>query len=115
MIFQPRARMRRLTPVLFVFALTVACAAPRPPATPAPTPTSLRPAILLTPRPTLPPPTATPFTVTLATPRAAPTATPTPSPQGTPVTASEPLQGLLLDDHLLSPIIGEGFPYRIYL
>ena len=38
-----------------------------------------------------------------------------PSVRGTPVAASEPLQGLLLDDRLLSPIIGEGFPYRVYL
>ncbi len=43
------------------------------------------------------------------------TQTPVPSVRGTPVSASEPLQGLLLDDTLLSPIIGEGFPYRVYL
>jgi enterochelin esterase-like enzyme len=34
---------------------------------------------------------------------------------GTPVAASEPLQGKLLDDQVLSPIIGESLPYRIYL
>ena len=34
---------------------------------------------------------------------------------GTPVTVTEPLQGLLLDDELSSPIIGESFPYRVYL
>jgi enterochelin esterase-like enzyme len=31
------------------------------------------------------------------------------------VIASEPLQGLLLDDRLFSPIIGASFPYRVYL
>jgi enterochelin esterase-like enzyme len=31
------------------------------------------------------------------------------------VKASEPLQGFLLDDHLTSPIIGDSFPYRVYL
>ena len=41
--------------------------------------------------------------------------TPTPNAQGTPVPASEPLQGTLLDDRLLSPIIGASFPYRVYL
>src|SRR5918912_94562 len=29
--------------------------------------------------------------------------------------ASEPLQGMLQDDSLFSPIIGESFKYRIYL
>ena len=47
----------------------------------------------------------------------APTPIPTSTPRlsGTPVAASEPLQGFLLDDRLLSPIIGESFAYRVYL
>src|ERR1700694_341815 len=115
--------MRRLLPcaVLILGALSAACgigAASPPPPPPPPTPVSLKPAVLLTPRPTLPA-TATPLPV--ATPAAAvrtlvpATATLVPSVPGTPVAASEPLQGLLIDDRLLSPIIGEGFPYRVYL
>ncbi len=48
---------------------------------------------------------------------AAPAAQPSPAElnSGTPVTASEPLSGLLLDDRLWSPIIGQTFAYRIYL
>src|ERR1041385_4240509 len=122
MIFPPRARMRRLFAVLLALALLAACSPPQAPPTPAPTPTSLKPAILLTPRPTLPPTappaaTATPENAQGATPgpTAAPSPSPTPSLRGTPVAASEPLQGTLLDDQLLSPIIGAGFTYRVYL
>src|SRR4051812_30624661 len=110
--------MRHLRPVLVVAVLAVlvsGCGSlnllPPPPTA---TPVSLKPAILLTPRPTPPPPTATPTAIALAeaagTPLpAAPTATATPSLGGTPVAASEPLQGALIDDRLLSPIIGDGF------
>jgi enterochelin esterase-like enzyme len=38
-----------------------------------------------------------------------------PSFEGTPVAASEPLQGYLLDERLWSPIIGDSFKYRVYL
>jgi enterochelin esterase-like enzyme len=109
---------RRFVPL--VLLLFVAACAPAPLAQPTATPVSLKPANLLTPRPTLPPPTATP----LATPTpskpgraVAPTPIPTPTPRlaGTPIAASEPLQGFLLDDHLVSPIIGETFTYRVYL
>jgi enterochelin esterase-like enzyme len=109
---------RRFVPL--VLLLFVAACAPAPLAQPTATPVSLKPANLLTPRPTLPPPTATP----LATPTpskpgraVAPTPIPTPTPRlaGTPIAASEPLQGFLLDDHLVSPIIGEAFTYRVYL
>jgi enterochelin esterase-like enzyme len=112
--------MRRLLPlfILVLAALSTACGVGAPPPPP-PTPTSLKPAILLTPRPTL---AATATPVPVATSVAAPartlvptTATPLPSVPGTPVTASEPLQGTLIDDRLLSPIIGAGFPYRVYL
>jgi len=114
--------MRRLLPIalLVVVALSTACGmgAPPPPAPPPATPTSLKPAILRTPRPTLPA-TATPLPAptarVVAQSTAAATPTLAPSVGGTPVSASEPLQGLLLDDRLLSPIIGEGFPYRVYL
>jgi enterochelin esterase-like enzyme len=112
--------MRRLlqSVACVVLALSTACGVIAPaPKPPAPTPTSLKPAILQTPRPTLAP-TETPVPVptavaTRAIARA--TATPAPSVRGTPVSASEPLVGLLLDDRVLSPIIGESFPYRIYL
>jgi enterochelin esterase-like enzyme len=55
--------------------------------------------------------------VTTEAPRVEPTpsATPRPALSGTPVKASEPLQGFLLDDYLYSPIIGEAFVYRVYL
>jgi len=104
--------------------LAAACAAPAPtqPAQPtqppAPTPTKFIPVQLLTPRPTPAPATPTPVHVATARPgptRSVPTATPTPSLRGTPVAASEPLQGFLLDDHLSSPIIGQDMPYRVYL
>jgi|SRR5579859_319921 len=113
--------MRRLLlPVAsVVLALCTACGIGTPPAPPPPaaTPTSLKPAILQTPRPTLPPTeTPLPAATAVATRALVPaTATPAPSVRGTPVEASEPLQGLLLDDRLLSPIIGESFPYRVYL
>src|SRR5437868_14351192 len=90
---------------------------------PTPTPVSLKPANLLTPRPALSAQTPTAGTaedrqaattdrVAVAVPRAVPTRTPTVEPTpavrvtGTPVAASEPLQGFLLDDSLWSPIIG---------
>jgi enterochelin esterase-like enzyme len=87
--------------------------------TPSPAPVSLKPANLLTPRPTVPAPTATPrVSVSTQTPvarTARPTVIPTPTLRGTPVPASEPLQGFLADDRLLSPIIGQSFAYRVYL
>jgi enterochelin esterase-like enzyme len=87
---------------------------------------SLKPSNLLTPRPTVAPATPTPTEeVQLAAlvpvvPTdeplpVAPTATPAPLVMGTKVLASEPLQGLLLDDQIDSPIIGERFKYRVYL
>ena len=92
--------------------------APPPP----PTPVSLKPANLLTPRPTAAPPTPTPLIIkkptpapTQARPQPQPTATPTLTLTGTPVAASEPLQGFLRDDRLDSPIIGDTFAYRVYL
>ncbi|MGI9147240.1 MAG: alpha/beta hydrolase [Chloroflexota bacterium] len=112
--------MRCLLPISasVLLALSTACAGiPAAPAPPQATPTSLKPALLQTPRPT-PPATSTPLAV--STPVAArtsvpATATPVPTVRGTPASASEPLRGLLLDDRLVSPIIGEGFPYRVYL
>src|SRR5262249_11871558 len=72
---------------------------------------------LLTPRPATPTPAATP--AMLGTPQtrttARPTGTPIPAIRGTPVAASEPLAGILRDDRLTSPIIGEDFSYRVYL
>jgi enterochelin esterase-like enzyme len=115
--------MRRLLAIglLGLAALATACGIGTPPPA-APTPTSLKPAILQTPRPTLPPTaTAVPVATAAAGARrtalatATATATPAPSVRGTPVSASEPLQGLLLDDRLLSPTIGASFPYRVYL
>jgi enterochelin esterase-like enzyme len=113
--------MRRVLSIAFLFLLVAGCAPQAPPA-PTATPVSLKPANLLTPRPTLPQPTATPFSAPIParTPGATgvpvrPAATPTPGPRGTPVIASEPLQGFLLDDRLVSPIIGESFLYRVYL
>src|SRR6266852_1810830 len=106
--------MHRLLPILILATLASACGFGTSPP-PAPTPTLFRPANLLTPRPTAPPPTPT----VVAAPGTAvpPTAVPTaiPSVRGTPVPASEPLQGTLLDDRLTSPIIGGSFPYRVYL
>ncbi len=107
--------MLRLVSILILALLASACGFVTSPP-PAPTPTLVKPANLLTPRPTVPPATPTPRVV--AAPRIAlPTLIPTPAPsvRGMPVAASEPLQGLLLDDRLTSPIIGESFPYRIYL
>lgn len=122
-------RLHSLLCALSVICLVVsACAAPSPVAS-TPAPASLKPANLLTPRPT-PQPTATPepasqaeatqapaASATQQPPTARPTVTPTPTPAlgGTPVLASEPLQGFLLDDQLSSPVIGETFRYRIYL
>ena len=103
---------------LLVLLLGAACGPVAPPQ-PTPTPVSLKPANLLTPRPTLPPATPTPRSTPApnATPR--PTSPPHPSPtpalRGTPIAASEPLQGVVLDDSLFSPIIGESFKYRVYL
>jgi enterochelin esterase-like enzyme len=108
--------MRRF--VFAVLLLSAACGPVAPPQ-PTPTPVSLKPANLLTPRPTVPPPTATPVLTPRSseTPRPTPTArvTPTPMVRGTPIAASEALQGMLLDDTLFSPIIGESFKYRVYL
>jgi enterochelin esterase-like enzyme len=108
--------MRYVLPLLVLLALIVTGCGPLAPRSP--TPTLAKPAILLTPRPTDPPATPTPQIVARpGTPR--PTevvvATPTPSLRGKPVSVSEPLAGTLLDDRLSSPIIGETFPYRIYL
>jgi enterochelin esterase-like enzyme len=113
--------MRRFLPLAPLILAIAACAPVRPPATPpaTATPISLKPANLLTPRPTEPAPTPTPFIVapkqTPVPTQAKPAPTATPSIKGTPVAVSEPLQGTLLDDRLLSPIIGESFFYRIYL
>jgi enterochelin esterase-like enzyme len=111
-----------------VCALSLVCLAACAPALPVaatPTPVSLKPANLLTPRPTLALPTPTPsedlqIAVVPVEPTeqprpVLPTATPTPVIPGTRVLASEPLQGLLLDDRLESPIIGSSFAYRVYL
>jgi enterochelin esterase-like enzyme len=111
--------MRRLLlPALLALPLLAACVPSPPVATP--TPVSLKPTNLLTPRPTLPP--ATPTAVATAAAQASgsnlpppPVATPTAVVEGTPVVASEPLQGFLRDDRLESPIIGESFAYRVYL
>jgi enterochelin esterase-like enzyme len=111
--------MRRF--LVLLIALVAACAPPVPKAPPPPpTPVSLKPANLLTPRPTAPLPTPTPRILPKLTPaptlaRPQPTPTPTLQIRGTPVAASEPLQGILLDDRLDSPIIGDTFTYRIYL
>src|SRR5437879_5467373 len=93
------ARMRRSFLVLLLF---VAACAPTPLAEPTATPASLKPANLLTPRPTPPAPTTTPVITATAAPikpgrTVAPTPLPTPTPRlgGTPILASEPLQGLL--------------------
>src|SRR5258708_5473174 len=106
--------MRRFVLFLVLVSFAAGCGpllSARPP-TPTPTPVSLKPSNLLTPRPTLEA-TATPA------PRAAkPTpqlASTTPTIKGTPVAASEPLQGFFLDDRFYSPIIGESFVYRVYL
>jgi enterochelin esterase-like enzyme len=116
--------MRRVGSILMLVMLLAGCTSAVPPA---PTPTPYKPANLLTPRPT-PPPAATPTALAArATQTAAPAQTvqtttpvrPTPSPTpalaGTHVTVTEPLQGLLLDDTLFSPIIGEAYAYRVYL
>jgi enterochelin esterase-like enzyme len=114
--------VRRLGALVGLVLLVSACAPAAPP--PAPTPTKFVPVQLLTPRPTPVPAAATPTPapVLLATPaprataaRVVPTATATPALRGTPVSAAEPLVGLLRDDKLTSPIIGEDFSYRIYL
>jgi enterochelin esterase-like enzyme len=84
---------------------------------PTPTPASLKPLNLLTPRPTLTPSpvpvvaTATPAVIAA---QPSPTATQL-ATGGTPVAASEPLLGFLVDDRLDSPIIGRSFAYRVYL
>jgi enterochelin esterase-like enzyme len=115
--------VRRLGALVCLVLLVSACAPAAPP--PAPTPTKFVPVQLLTPRPTPVPSTPTPPTpapVLRATPgprataeRVVPTATATPAMRGTPVPAAEPLVGMLRDDKLTSPIIGEDFTYRIYL
>jgi enterochelin esterase-like enzyme len=117
MILRTGFAMRRFFLVLSLGVVTLATACGvGGPAQPGPTPTPYKPANLLTPRPTQPPPTSTPAAVAKpGTPRPTPTTVAAPSVRGTPVKASEPLQGLLLDDRLTSPIIGESFTYRIYL
>ncbi len=124
----------RIPGACVLIVLLLSACAPWPSARPSPTPESLKPANLLTPRPTLPAPTPTKVTLSAPTtqatteeprpsdglpardlPRVYPTATPVPALNGTPVEVSEPLQGTLLDDELTSPIIGETFAYRIYL
>src|SRR5438067_7780201 len=114
--------MRLLAPVLLLVWLAACGPVPQAPAAPV----SLKPANLLTPRPTLAA-SATPdvkpteelsdlsIAVVPAPPTLRPTATPAPKLIGTPVAVSEPLQGFLRDDRLTSPIIGESFAYRIYL
>src|SRR5439155_4782789 len=120
-----RAPMRPPFPALLIAMLLAGCA-PSPIAASAPTPVSLKPANLRTPRPTIAP-TETPVQALVGTtqdsntlevavvPTPRPLAIPTPVLEGTPVATSEALQGLLLDDRLVSPIIGESFPYRVYL
>jgi enterochelin esterase-like enzyme len=137
----------RLVWVLVLTCLALACAplaGVRP--TPSPTPESLKPANLRTPRPALPLATPTAVVVaeeqptpavqkaaseaentrtseaensrTFATARGPILPVPTPTEaalSGTPVAASEPLVGFLLDDRLESAIIGQSFAYRIYL
>ena len=120
-------RLQSFLCALCVLWLVGACA-PAAAAPVAPTPVSLKPTNLLTPRPTLAPATPTPIAdedleaaaipvVPTEPPlkNTPPTATPTPVLSGTPVSASEPLQGILLDDRLESSTIGESFAYRIYL
>jgi enterochelin esterase-like enzyme len=114
--------MRRVF-CLLALALLLAGCVPVPPPEPTATPVSLKPANLLTPRATLPPPTQVPATATPQPVREAtstpvpetPTPTAVPTLEGTPVAASEPLQGFLIDDQLDSPIIGQSFTYRVYL
>src|SRR5687768_7621282 len=100
--------MRRLFLIAFLGLLVTACGTRPPWSAPAPTPTRFVPSQLLTPRPTDPPVTPTPVVLATATPETvatrAPTATPTPIVVGTPVTVTEPLRGMLLDDRLFSPI-----------
>jgi putative tributyrin esterase len=107
---------------VLVLAVVAAACAPIPIASATATPVSLKPANLLTPRPTVAPPTPTPEIfhdeeAGPVVPTDVPTVEPTPASAltGTPVTASEPLQGLLLDDQFWSPIIGQSFMYRVYL
>jgi enterochelin esterase-like enzyme len=120
--------MRWLVPVLALALGTLAgaCGQAVPPKPPEPTPTLYKPANLLTPRPTPPPARATPVAIppagtVVAVVPAERTATPVleatavPSLRGTPVAATEPLAGTLLDDQVLSPIIGQSLPYRVYL
>src|SRR6266702_1500883 len=116
MCCQPASMRRSVLALLLVFS---AACGPIAPPSPPPTPVSLKPANLLTPRPTPPAATATPRVTQVPNatppPTSPPRATPSPAVRGTPIAASEPLQGVLLDDWLLSPIIGESFKYRIYL
>lgn len=111
-------RVRRLSAIAGLLLLSSACAPMLPP--PPATPTKFIPVQLLTPRPTPAPETPTPAPLILfwtPGPRATatPAATPTPQVRGTPVPAAEPLVGMLRDDTLTSPIIGEDFKYRVYL
>jgi enterochelin esterase-like enzyme len=112
----------RLLTLCLVCVIAASACMPAPPPQATPTPASLKPANLLTPRPTLPPATPTPHTTqatnveaTAITRAPTPEPSPTPSFSGTPIKASEPLQGFLLDDTLTSAIIGDTFRYRVYL
>src|SRR5262245_55151565 len=112
-----------LLPLVALGLIASACRTLTPP--PAPTPTLAKPAMLLTPRPPEPPATPTPIVAVAPGTRGTPppgtpgptqvVATPTPTLRGKPVSVSEPLAGMLLDDRLFSPIIGASFTYRIYL
>jgi len=139
---------RRLAWIPIVIWLAAGCTSlPLGSTAPTSTPVSLKPANLLTPRPTPPAAavaTPTPLDEVVALgpfaeqsaiePVAAPVTTndtlvavrgpdePRPATLaresalgGTPVAATEPLLGLLLDDRLTSPIIGSSFAYRVYL
>ena len=111
--------MRRLLVLVGWLVLAGGCQALQraPEPTPLPTPTATRfvPVQLLTPRPTQPPPTATPTSRPAIAQRATATPTPAPSVRGTPVAAAEPLQGMVLEDQLFSPIVQMTLPYRVYL
>ncbi len=117
-------RVRRLGAIAGLLLLSSACGPLAPP--PPPTPRRFIPAQLLTPRPTPAAETPTPAPAPAPAPVIAPAtpgpratatsaATPTPQLRGTPVPAAEPLVGMLRDDKLTSPIIGEDFKYRVYL
>jgi enterochelin esterase-like enzyme len=111
--------VRRLVVLVGLVVLTGGCQMlqqpPEPTPLPTPSPTRFVPAQLLTPRPTQPAPTATPAPRPAVGQRPTAVPTPTPSVPGTPVAAAEPLQGMVLEDQLFSPIVGMTLPYRVYL